>query len=70
MEKDGENCLDRPENNRRSGRDTGRETINSENNCKGEKNYPVLFPPCNCYVMRGEGLLREAMEGRMEEKRP
>jgi len=37
MEKDGENCLDRPENKCGSARDAGREISNSDNNCKNEK---------------------------------
>jgi len=36
-EKDGENCLDRPENKCGSAKDAGREIINTENECKKEK---------------------------------
>jgi len=46
MEKDGESCLDRPENKRRSVRDAGSETIHSEDNCID-------------HVLRREGLSRE-----------
>jgi len=50
MEKEGESCLDRPENKSRSVTDAGRERINSKNNCKKEKKR---FG----HVMRGDGLL-------------
>jgi len=58
MEKDGQNCLDRPQNRHRCVRDSRRERINNDTIVRRKKNWIG-------HGMRGEGLLMEVMEGRI-----